>query len=61
MGRKVEHLHYYEVFAGFRFAVIMIRVVALVRAAGIPMPDGYDRNNTCTQGLAGLLGLPPPA
>jgi aminoglycoside phosphotransferase (APT) family kinase protein len=60
MGRKVENLHYYEVFAAFRFAIIMIRVVALVRAAGLPIPDDYDRNNTCTQGLAQLLGLPPP-
>ncbi|HZR81041.1 MAG TPA: phosphotransferase family protein [Candidatus Binatia bacterium] len=60
VGRRVEHLHYYEVFAAFRFAVIMIRVVALVRAAELPMPENYEVNNTCTQGLAGLLGLPPP-
>lgn len=59
-GRKIRHLHYYEVFAAFRFAVIMIRIVSLVRAAELPMPENYAINNTVTQGLAGLLGLPPP-
>lgn len=59
--RPVRHLRYYEVFAGLRFAVVMIRVVALVRAAGLPIPDDYDVNNACTKGLSGLLGLPYPA
>jgi aminoglycoside phosphotransferase (APT) family kinase protein len=59
-GRKVRHLHYYEVFAAFRFAVIMCRIVTLVQAAGLPMPDNYAIDNTCTQGLAGLLGMPRP-
>ncbi len=60
MGRRVEHLHYYEVFAALRFAVIMIRIVTLVRAAGLPIPDDYAVNNTATTGLARLLGLPAP-
>lgn len=60
MGRPVEHLHLYEVFAAFRFAIIMIRVGALARAAGLPVPEDMDLNNACTQSLARLLGLPPP-
>jgi len=59
-GRTVRHLHYYEAFAAFRFAVVMIRIAQLVRDAGLPAPDDFATNNTCTQGLARLLGLPPP-
>src|SRR5690606_31290255 len=61
MGRKVRDLHYYEVFAACRFAIIMIRIAALVRAANLPTPDDFERNTTCTQGLAQLLDLPPPS
>jgi aminoglycoside phosphotransferase (APT) family kinase protein len=61
VGRSARHLHYYEVFAAFRFAVVMIRITSLVRAAGLPAPDDMATNNTCTQGLARLLDLPPPA
>ena len=60
MGRAVRHLHYYEAFAAFRFAVVMIRITQLVRDAGLPAPDDMATNNTCTQGLARLLDLPPP-
>ena len=60
-GFSARHLHYYEVFAAMRFAVIMVRVVALVREAGLPIPDDYDVNNACTKGLAKLLDLPYPA
>ena len=60
VGRRAEHLHYYEAFAAFRFAVIMIRIAQLVREAGLPAPDDMATNNTCTQGLARLLGLPVP-
>jgi aminoglycoside phosphotransferase (APT) family kinase protein len=59
-GKPVRHLHYYEVFAGFRFAVVMIRIAQLVRDAGLPTPDDFATNNTCTQGLARLLDLPRP-
>jgi aminoglycoside phosphotransferase (APT) family kinase protein len=60
VGRNAQHLHYYEVFAAFRFAVVMIRIASLVRLAGLPAPDDMATNNTCTQGLARLLDLPPP-
>jgi aminoglycoside phosphotransferase (APT) family kinase protein len=61
MGRPVRSLHYYEAFAAFRFAVIMIRIAALTRAADLPTPENFETNNICTQGLARLLDLPPPA
>jgi aminoglycoside phosphotransferase (APT) family kinase protein len=59
-GRPVRDLHYYEVFAAFRFAVIMIRIASLTRAANLPTPEDFETNNICTQGLARLLDLPPP-
>ena len=60
-GFSARHLHFYEVFAALRFAVIMVKVVALVREAGLPIPDDYDVNNACTKGLARLLGMTYPA
>ncbi|MBU6284250.1 phosphotransferase family protein, partial [bacterium] len=60
-GFSARDLHYYEVFAALRFAVIMVKVVALVREAGLPIPDDYDVNNACTKGLARLLGMAYPA
>lgn len=60
VGRTTRNLHYYEAFAAFRFAVVMIRIAQLVRDAGLPAPEDMATNNTCTQGLARLLDLPPP-
>lgn len=60
-GYKVRNLDYYEVFAAFRFAVIMIRVAKLAAAYGIlPAESDFETNNTCTRILAGMLDLPPP-
>lgn len=61
IGRRVEHFAYYEVFAAFRFAVIMIRVAQLTAAAGLPTPPDFATNNICTRRLAQLLDLPAPA
>jgi len=62
-GRKVEHLKYYEIFAGFRFACVMIRVMQQVVHYGI-MPEEVglvlERNNAVTQTLAEIMELPPP-
>jgi len=60
-GRAVRNLHYYEAFAAFRFAIVMIRIAQLTRAAGLFTPDDFETNNIPTQGLARLLDLPPPA
>jgi aminoglycoside phosphotransferase (APT) family kinase protein len=60
-GHEVQHLEYYEVFAAFRFAVIMIRVAQqLVAHDLLPEDSGFDSNNVCTRLLADMLGLPPP-
>jgi aminoglycoside phosphotransferase (APT) family kinase protein len=62
VGRTVEHLEYYEMFAGFRFAVIMCRVIQMMIAFGtLPADSDLETNNIVTQLLAKMLGLPPPS
>ncbi len=61
-GLAARHLEYYEVFAAFRFAVIMIRVAeGLVQAGILAADSGFETNNTATQLLARLLDLPQPS
>jgi aminoglycoside phosphotransferase (APT) family kinase protein len=63
-GHRVRHLHYYQVFAGFRFAVIMIRVAHQMMTYGLIDAAGgreFEVNNTVTRLLAKLLDLPSPA
>jgi aminoglycoside phosphotransferase (APT) family kinase protein len=52
VGREVEHLAYYDVFAAFRFSVIMIRVATQLAEAGL-LPPGSDfgASNACTRML----------
>jgi aminoglycoside phosphotransferase (APT) family kinase protein len=60
-GRKLERLDYYEAFAGFRFAVIMIRVAQqLVHYGALPADSDFETNNVCTRLLARVLELPSP-
>jgi aminoglycoside phosphotransferase (APT) family kinase protein len=62
-GHSVKHLHYYQVFAGFRFAVIMIRLAQQLREYGIMDAEtsaAFELNNTVTNLLAKLLDLPSP-
>ena len=60
-GRPVRNLEYYEVFAAFRFAVIMIRVVHHLEARGVALPEPeLALNNPCARALARMLDLPPP-
>jgi aminoglycoside phosphotransferase (APT) family kinase protein len=59
MGRRARNLDYYTVFAGFRFAVVMIRVIAMAVAFGLLPPDtDMGTNNIVTRLLAQDLGLP---
>ncbi|HVB92217.1 MAG TPA: phosphotransferase family protein [Acidimicrobiales bacterium] len=62
MGRPMRHIFFYEVFSGFRFAVIMLRLSELLMGSDI-LPEDSDMgtNNLATQFLATLLALPPPA
>jgi len=62
-GHRVKHLHYYQVFAGFRFAVIFLRIAQQIvhyelmdAAAG----RRFELDNTVSRLLAKDLGLPPP-
>ena len=62
-GRRVDAdlVDFYEVFAGFRFAVIMMRLAQLMMSFEIlPMESDYEPNNLVTKLLANMLGLPPP-
>ena len=57
----VENLHYYEMFAAYRFGTIMARVATIMRESGLPTPtEDFASNNPCTRRLAELLGLAPP-
>ncbi len=60
-GLPVEHLHYYEIFAGFRFGVIMSRLAQqMVEYGVLPADSTFETDNTVTRLLADLLGLPAP-
>ena len=61
LGRKIEHLEYYEVFAAFRFSVIMIRVATQLRVHGLlPEESELSSRNICTRLLAGMIGVEHP-
>lgn len=63
-GHRVRHLHYYQVFAGFRFAVIMTRIAHQMVTYGVMDEVGgnaFAVDNTVTRLLAKLLDLPEPA
>jgi aminoglycoside phosphotransferase (APT) family kinase protein len=60
-GRSAEHVDYYEVFAAFRFSVIMIRLAQMIVEYGFMEADSdFETNNTPTQLLAKMLDLPAP-
>ncbi|MCZ7527270.1 MAG: phosphotransferase family protein [Acidimicrobiia bacterium] len=60
-GRPVRDLEYYEMFAAFRFAVIMMRIARMMVEFDLIPPDSdYERTNTASCLLAGMLGLPAP-
>lgn len=60
-GRRVRQARYNEMWAAFRYGVILARVAVNLLAAGLPLgnPD-LATNNPCTRRLADLLGLPAP-
>jgi len=61
-GHAPRHLHYYEVFAAFRFSVIMIRLAQQLQVLGLlPADSDFETNNIPSRLLARLLDLPPPA
>jgi aminoglycoside phosphotransferase (APT) family kinase protein len=62
-GRAARDLDFYEIFAGLRFAVVMIRIATLVTEFGL-MPieaaEDMSANSAVTRVLADLLDLPSP-
>jgi aminoglycoside phosphotransferase (APT) family kinase protein len=60
-GAPVRNLFYNEVFAGFRFGVIMVRVTAMMVHRGLPLPaPDFASNNPATRKLAETLGIRQP-
>ncbi len=62
-GHRVRHLHYYQVFAGWRFGIIMLRIAQQVVHYELATPEQgreLELDNTVTRLTAKLLDLPPP-
>jgi aminoglycoside phosphotransferase (APT) family kinase protein len=60
-GRPARDIEFYEIFAGLRFAVIMIRIAKLLVDFELLPPDNdVGENNAVTRVLAEMLGLPQP-
>ncbi|MBM4382440.1 MAG: phosphotransferase family protein [Deltaproteobacteria bacterium] len=62
-GHRVKHLHYYQVFAGFRFGVVMMRIAQQLLHYGLMTAEqsrAMEQNNTVTELTAKLLGAPHP-
>jgi aminoglycoside phosphotransferase (APT) family kinase protein len=60
-GRRAHDLWFYEVFAGFRFGVIMARLATLLVDFEVLPPDAdMATNNTVTRLVAAMLDLPSP-
>jgi aminoglycoside phosphotransferase (APT) family kinase protein len=62
MGRPMRDIFFYEIFSGFRFAVVMLRLSELLVGSDmLPGDSDMGTNNLATQLLATMLELPPPA
>src|SRR5581483_7988910 len=60
-GRAARDLEFYEVFAGLRFAVVMMRLAVLLADFELlPADNDLAANNAVTRVLADLLELPQP-
>jgi aminoglycoside phosphotransferase (APT) family kinase protein len=63
LGRPLQDMHFWTVFAGYRFSVVMMRIASLVsETMGVPAEQTEEmaRNNGVTRVLATLLDLPSP-
>ncbi len=59
VGHELAHLDYYEVFAGYRFAVILVRLASLLQESDIlPIDSTFATDNLATQLLVRMLDLP---
>jgi len=60
-GLVATDVEFYEVFAGFRFAVVMIRIARMAQERGLPVPPDMETDNAVTQVLARLLEVSSPS
>ncbi|MCV7102848.1 phosphotransferase family protein [Mycobacterium palustre] len=61
-GHTLRHLDYYEVLAGTRLAILMVRAAHMMIDAGLLPPDSpMAQSNPASQLVAKLLDLPAPA
>jgi aminoglycoside phosphotransferase (APT) family kinase protein len=61
VGRAARDVHYYQVLAGFRFGIIVLRAARkMVDAGQLASEQSYERVNGATLILADLLELPAP-
>jgi aminoglycoside phosphotransferase (APT) family kinase protein len=60
-GRRACDVHYYDVLAGFRFGIIVLRAARRMVADGVLAEDqSFERVNGATMLLAKMLELPEP-
>jgi aminoglycoside phosphotransferase (APT) family kinase protein len=62
-GHTLQHLDFYQVFAGVRFGIIMIRIAQQLHEYAVMDAEtsaAFEHNNTVTNLLAKLLDLPSP-
>jgi aminoglycoside phosphotransferase (APT) family kinase protein len=60
-GHTPRHMTFYQVFAGLRVAIMMVRTAVLMIAAGALPPDSqFALSNPASVLLADLIGAPTP-
>ena len=60
-GRTARDVFYYDVFAGFRFGIIVLRASRrLIELGQLPAEQTFERVNGATTLLAQMLELPSP-
>jgi aminoglycoside phosphotransferase (APT) family kinase protein len=60
-GHHVQHLDYYEILAGTKLSILMVRAAHMMIAAGLLPPDApMAQSNPASQLVAKLLDLPAP-
>lgn len=62
-GHRVRHLDYYQVYAGYRFGIVMLRIAQQLVHYQMMTPEQgreFEVNNTVTRLTARILDMPPP-
>ena len=61
-GEKANDLDWYELFAGFRFAIVLMRIGQMYESSGVSREDRGDmeRNNPVLHLMARKLDIEPP-